>query len=94
MITREEAKMFFDSDLEVLEKAFDSDKDIIESTQTIISHFIAGIFDVFVQKGILKEDEAINYLNSLIQEMNKKAQERNKKIEEINKEIEKYEKRN
>ena len=37
MVTREEAKMFFDSDVEVLEKAFESDKEYAEFYKNVLA---------------------------------------------------------
>ena len=65
MVTREEAKMFFDSDVEVLEKAFESDKEYADITQKTISVSVSKIYEILVQKGILTMEEALEHIKEV-----------------------------
>lgn len=79
MITREEAKMFFDNDTEVLRQAFESDIELAKSIQEIIIKYVSKIFEVFVLKGILTEEEALEHLkevNKMLEEEKEKEREK------------------
>lgn len=74
MITREEAKMFFDSDLEVLQKAYESDIEYAEATKKSISVLIGKIFEILIQKGILEQNEALEYIKEVTEILGKEVE--------------------
>ena len=79
MVTREEAKIFFDNDVEILEKAFESDKEYADITQKTISVSVSKIYEILVQKGILTMEEALEHLKEvgkILEETNKKEVEK------------------
>lgn len=74
MITREEAKMFFDSDIEVLNKAYESDIEYAEATKKSISVFIGKIFEILIQKGILEQNEALEHIKEVTEILGKEVE--------------------
>ena len=76
MITREEARKFYESDMEVLQKAFESDKEYADITQKVISVSVSKIYEILVQKGILTMEEALEHLKEVGKMMNEKEVEK------------------
>lgn len=80
MINREEAKMFFDNDLEVLGKAYEADAELLEIINTTITIYVSKTFEVLIKKGLITENEALEYLKEA-NELLRIKQEENKKNE-------------
>jgi hypothetical protein len=78
MITREEAKMFFDSDEEVLKTALDSDIEYAEATKKSISVLICKIFEILIQKGILEQNEALEHIKEVTEILGKEVENEKK----------------
>ena len=81
MINREEAKMFFDNDLEVLGKAYEADTELLEIINTTITIYVSKTFEVLIKKGLITENEALEYLKEA-NELLRIEQEKKKKNEE------------
>lgn len=80
MINREEAKMFFDNDLEVLGKAYEADTELLEIMNTTITIYVSKTFEVLIKKGLITENEALEYLKEA-NELLRIEQEKKKKNE-------------
>lgn len=80
MINREEAKMFFDNDLEVLGKAYEADTELLEIINTTITIYVSKTFEVLIKKGLITENEALEYLKEA-NELLRIEQEKKKKNE-------------
>lgn len=74
-MTKEQAKMFFDSDVEVLKQAFESDKEYADITNRIITAYSSTIFSILINKGILTESEAEDYVKQANELINKNGNE-------------------
>lgn len=84
MMNKEEIKMILGSDMEVLEKAFESDKEYAEATKKSISVFIGKIFEILVQKGILNENEALEHIKEVTETLRNEVESGENKNTEIN----------
>jgi hypothetical protein len=71
-MNKDVVKMLLDSDCEVLAKAYESDGELLEMINKIITQHISSIYDVLIKKGVLTEEEAITVIKSV----NKRLQEK------------------
>ena len=76
-MNKETVKMLLDSDCEILEKAYESDGELLEMiNKTIIQH-VSSIYNTLVVKGIITEEEAITVIKSVNKRLQEKGEDEN-----------------
>ena len=69
-MNKDVVKMLLDSDCEVLEKAYESDGELLQMINKTITEHISSIYDALIKKSVLTEEEAI----TIIKNVNKRLQ--------------------
>lgn len=73
-MSKEEIKMCFDNDLDVLKKAYNSDIELANLLNNLMAVHIAKIWDVLELKGLITEEEKIQFLHEVKEQLDEGKQ--------------------
>ena len=74
-MNKETVKMLLESDCEVLQKAYESDGELLEMIDKIIIQHVSSIYNALIVKGIITEEEALEIIKATNERINSGGKE-------------------